>query len=377
MRHEGARDDLTRAEILALLGTGGPRPRAEIAQQLGLGGATVTAHAKRLLADGFVSEDPAEVIGAGRPRIPLRLMPDAAHVLGLRVAVDRVVGVIVRLDGSIVEEFTEPVSVAADPVGELAEIIRRRTRGNPRVRGVGVSVPGVVDSRSGTVRLSAILRWQDVPLGAELQRELELPLMVDNDLHATTTAELLFGLGREYDDFLMLGLGDGIGLGVVLNRQVRRGPDGTAGELGHAPIDPDDGPLCNCGARGCLQAYVGEHALVREARHRGLIGPRSGIRHVLRRAEEGDPGTVALLGELGRLLGRSIAGFVNVLAVHALQVIGESWRLWPYLESGFVTTARSGILAPLRDLEVRVEPWRDTAHARGAACLLLAGGMTW
>ncbi|MFD7160589.1 ROK family protein [Kribbella sp. NPDC059898] len=369
------RDDLTRAEILLLLGSAGPLSRAEIATRLGRGRATVTEHARRLLAAGMVRELPAQAGSAGRPRVPLELVPDAGHVLGLRVTVDRVVGAVIRLDGEIVEEFVREAPVRSAGVDGLVEIVEEEfaARSSYPLHGVGVALPGVVDLGTGAVRMSATLGWRDADLGATLARRIDVPVLVDNDLHASTTAELLFGMGRDHDDFLVLGIGDGVALGMVLDRRVHRGPDGTAGELGHTTIDPA-GPLCNCGNRGCLQAFVSSDALIAQARADHLIGPRAGLGGLRRSAAEGTPGAVDLLHEAGERLGRAVAGVVTVLAVRAVKVIGESHILWPYLEPGFTSATNASLLPPLHDLEVRVKPWREIEHARGAASLLLAHG---
>lgn len=369
------RDDLTRAEILLLLGSAGPLSRAEVATRLGRGRATVTEHARRLLATGMIRELPAQGGAAGRPRVPLELVPDAGHVLGLRVTVDRVVGAVIRLDGEIVEEFVREAPVSSAGVEGLVRLVAGEfeARSSYPLHGVGVALPGVVDPRTGTVRMSATLGWRDADLGAALGARIDVPVLVDNDLHASTTAELLFGMGRDHDDFLVLGIGDGVALGMVLDRRVHRGPDGTAGELGHTPIEPD-GPLCNCGNRGCLQAFVSSDALIAQAREAHLIGPRAGLAGLVRVAADGTPDAVGLLRQAGERLGRSIAGMVNVLAVPAVKVIGESHVLWPYLEPGFTTATDASLLPPLHDLEIRVGPWRDIEHARGAASLVLAHG---
>ncbi|MFF2502641.1 ROK family protein [Streptomyces sp. NPDC058067] len=376
MTRRQVRGDLTRTEILALLGAAGPLGRAEIAHRLGLGAATVTEHTRRLLAEGFLRELPPRTSGTGRPRVPLQLVPDAAHVLGVRIAVDHLAGVVVGLDGQIVDEFRLPLRIADAPVPLLVETLLREIdarRDTTPVRGIGVAVPGMTDPESGVVRLSGIMGWRELPLGRELSCRLPVPVLVDNDLRASTTAELLFGMGRERDDFLVLGIGDGLGLGVVLGRSVQCGADGSSGEFGHLPVDPA-GPRCTCGNRGCLQALAGQSALVEQARRAGVSGLGEGLPGLVGAAERGEPAVLGILAEAGALLGRCVAGVVNVLAVKAVKVIGEGHVLWPFLGPSFEAAAAAGVIEPLRDPEITVAPWRDIEHARGAACLLLARG---
>jgi len=379
--HPRYREDLTRTEILALLGAG-PLNRSQIAVRLGLGAATVTEHTRRLVGLGYIRELAPQVSGPGRPRVPLEVVPDAAYTLGLRVHPTHVVGVLVRLDGSEVDRFELPFDPANDPVSQLADACARAFAENTdaaapvsRIRGVGVALPGVIDPSTGTVRLSPRLGWTDMPLGPLLAERLPVPVLIDNDTRASTTAELLFGAGREHDDFLVLAIGDGVGMGIVLGRRVHRGPDGVAGEFGHVPIDPD-GPPCSCGRRGCVEAYVADYALAARARELGLATEALSGKPTIEglRGAAGDPGVAALLAETGALLGRAVAGVVNVLAVRAMTVIGESHVLWPYLEPGFTEAVAAGVVA-FPDLDVRVRPWDDSAHARGAASLVLAASI--
>ncbi|MFE2093131.1 winged helix-turn-helix transcriptional regulator [Streptomyces sp. NPDC059460] len=108
MAKRPAHGDLVQTEILALLGAAGPLSRAEVAHRLNLGAATVTDHPRRLIGEGFLRELEPRASGTGRPRVPLQLVPDVAHVLGLRVAVDHLVGVVVRLDGRITTSSASP-----------------------------------------------------------------------------------------------------------------------------------------------------------------------------------------------------------------------------------------------------------------------------
>jgi predicted NBD/HSP70 family sugar kinase len=379
-RRNSHRDDLTRIEILALLGNTGPLNRSEIADRLGLGPATVTEHTRRLVAGGYLLELPPLVAGVGRPRVPLSVQPDAAYTVGLRVSPTHVVRVAVRLDGTVVRQDTEPFEPARNPIEQLAALatglITAPDLGG-RVRGVGVALPGLINPTTGSVTMSPRLGWSDLPLGPLLGDRLPVPVLVDNDLRASTTTELLFGTGRAHDDFLVLGIGDGIGMGIVLDRRIHRGRHGYGGEFGHLQVVPD-GPPCLCGARGCLDAVLGSAAIVRTATERGLLPPPPPAAapdlEAVRLAAAGSPALRALLTELGGILGRAVAGVVNLLAVRAVTVIGESHVLWPYLEPGFRAATDTGVLAPLRDLTVMVRPWHDSAHARGAASLALARG---
>ncbi|MFI1092475.1 ROK family protein [Streptomyces sp. NPDC020917] len=370
------RQDLLGSEILVLLGHG-PLNRSEIAAQLGLGAATVSEHTRRLLALGYVRELPAQVVGRGRPRVPLAVVPDAAYTLGLRIHPTHVVGVVLRLDGSEVRRLYLPFDPNDDPVEQIVtactDVLGEPAVGD-RIRGIGIALPGIIDPWTGTARLSPRLGWTNLPLGPMLSARLPVPVLVDNDTRASTTAELLYGIGRDHDDFLTLAIGDGVGMGIVLDRRVHRGPDGLASEFGHVTLDLD-GPACPCGKRGCVEAYVADHALAAQAVAQGLATSPPTVAELHALAEAGNSGVRTLLHASGAILGRAVAGVVNVLAVRAMTVIGESNILWPYLAAGFTEAIDACVVLPLAELEVTVRPWDDSAHARGAASLVLAAAI--
>src|SRR5690606_39787496 len=105
---------------------------------------------------------------------------------------------------------------------------------------------------------------------------LQLPVRAENDVNSLAMAERLYGTGRRHESFLVVTIGTGVGAGIVVDGVVLRGAAGGAGEIGHTPV-VDDGPVCMCGNHGCLEAFVGEAALVRDARARGILADTAGM----------------------------------------------------------------------------------------------------
>lgn len=387
--------DMTRTAVLALLARGGPLSRAEIAERLGLSPATLTASTRRLLAEGLVVEgDPRSASPTGRPSIPLALVPESVHVLGVQVAHGHVTGVLVRLDAQIVHTFRRAFDpAAADAVDTLIALIRTEIdaaagRGLT-LAGLGVAVPGVVDPDSGTLRMSVRLGWTGMPLAARLRLALKLPVFVDNDISAVTAAERLYGPGADCADFLLLAIGEGIGMGMVLDGAPYRGAAGAAGEFGHLPVLPD-GPECSCGNRGCLETQVSTESLLHRARRRGILPDGSELEDLLAvaagkgagkedgvgagdeaGAAGGQAAALALLAESGELLGRSLAGTVNLLGPERVVLIGEIVPLWPHLEPSFRAALGRHLLPGVREIAVDVRPWSDELIAAGAARVVL------
>jgi len=368
--------DMTRTAVLAVLARRGPLSRAEVAERLGLSPATVTTITRRLLADGMVAEGGPRTPPTGRPSIPLALVPDSAHALGVQVAREHVTMVLTRLDASVVSGFRQAFDPAApDAVERLTDLIRAEIDDAARhglpLLGVGVAVPGVVEPETGTLRMSVRLGWTGLPLAATLRNALGVPVLVDNDISAVTATERLYGPGADCADFLLVAIGQGIGLGMVLDGAPYRGADGAAGEFGHLPVLPD-GPVCSCGNRGCLETQVSTESLLRRAAELGILAPDAELGQLGLAAEQGSPAAVALLAEAGELLGRALAGAVNLLGPRLVIVIGEIVPLWPRLAEPFNRALAAHLLPCVRQTRIEVRRWDDGLIAVAAAGIVLA-----
>lgn len=368
--------NMTRAAVLALLARQGPLSRAEVAERLDLSPATVTSITRKLLAEGLVTEGGPRAPQTGRPSIPVALVPQAAHAIGVQVAHEHVNVVLTRLDATAVHGQAHKFDPAAPgALGELTDFVKAEAgyaadRGLPLL-GVGVAVPGVVDPETGTLRMSVRLGWTGMPLAALLRTALGLPVFVDNDISAVTAAERLYGPGADCSDFLLVAIGQGIGLGMVLDGAPYRGAAGAAGELGHVPV-LSDGPVCSCGNRGCLETQVSTEALLRRARELGAVPPEGDLAALRAAADRGADAAVALLGQAGNLLGKVLAGSVNLLGPQALVVIGEITLLWPHLAADFHRSLRAHLIPGAREVRVDVRAWDEWLIARGAAGIALA-----
>lgn len=327
---------------------------------------------KALLRQGLVRVVDQAPSRGGRPALLLDLVPSAAHAVGVKIAHDHVVGVRVDLDAEVVDRFEEPFD-ASDPgaIGRIGTLVRAHLAANhtPALLGMGLGVPGVVNGRTGAVD-APTLGWEGVPLGSMLERELDLPVLVDNDVNTLAIAERLYGLGQDAESFLTVTIGRGVGLGIVLGGDVYRGVHGGAGEFGHVPVS-EDGPRCTCGKRGCLEAYVGDAALVASARADGVLKRSGDVDDLRTLADRGDERALAVYARAAATLGRAVGGLVNVFAPQLVIVSGEGTQAWPHLSKPFERAFRAAVFAPLAGVEIAVDPWDDAKWARGAAALVL------
>lgn len=374
MIRPGSRTDVNRSAVLAQLGAQGPTSRADLARVLGVSPALMTQLTKDLLADGLVVELDHSPSQGGRPARKLGLATDAGRAIGVKVAADHVAFVEVGIDGTVVRSASEPfaadaITVLADLAASIRRFIGDSTSGP--LLGVGVGLPGDVDQQHSGIVDSAQLGWRQMPVGETLRRELGLPVLVENNVNALAMAERLYGVGRRHEDFLVVTIGTGVGSGIVEDGVVLRGANGGAGEIGHFPT-AEDGELCSCGNRGCLETLIGEAAIVRSARRAGVIGESAGIAELQAAADGGDVGAAGIFAAAGRRLGRTLAGIVHTLDPEVVIVLGEGTASWRHWSPGFEPAFRSALLPARRGVGVVVETWQDEGWAQGAAALVLA-----
>lgn len=375
---KGLSRDLNRAAILRLIGAAGPIARNRIADTLSLSPATVTSVTRELLELGVIRVADRAPSRGGRPALLLELVHGAATAFGVKIAPDHLVGVRVDLDARVLESFETPFSAAApDAVDRLGDVLAgwlEATPGSAPLLGVGLGLPGIVDARSRLVN-SPMFGWRDLPLNRILQRRLRVPVLADNDVNTLAVSERLYGRGREVEHFVTVTIGRGVGLGIVAGGDVYHGFGGGAGEFGHVSA-VDDGPVCSCGKRGCLEAVVADPALVAEARSAGLLSKRQGIESLRALADAGDSAAVAIFARAGGVLGRAVAGLVNVLSPELVLVSGEGTQAWRHMVAEFDRVLRTSIFPPLRGVTVEVDPWDDVKWAIGAAALVLRASFT-
>ncbi|AGL14889.1 ROK family protein [Actinoplanes sp. N902-109] len=320
----------------------------------GLTRATVSTLVDDLIAGGLLTEvDPAPRSGAGRPALGLRLAADGPAGLGLEINVDYQAACVVDLTGTvrhrIVEAGDQRQAGALDALAALATLARQRAESDGlTVAGAALAVPGLVTA-AGVVRVAPNLGWQDVTIGTELGG---LPLTVDNEANLAALSEL--GTGLLPPSFVYVSGEIGIGAGIVLDGALYRGVRGWSGEIGHIAIDAS-GPPCRCGARGCLEQYAGQEAMLRTAGVTSVAGL-----------------TGADLTIAGTALGTAVATVVNLLDVDTIVLGGIYAPLMPALQPAIDAEIGRRMLTAA-PIQLRAAAFGPDAAMRGAAGAVLRG----
>jgi len=191
---------------------------------------------------------------------------------------------------------------------------------NKDILGIGLGVPGPVDIAGGIVySLTNIPGWKNVPLRRILKKELRLPVFLDNDAKLMCLAEARLGAARRVKDALCVTLGTGVGGGLIFGGKIYRGANFAAGEIGHAPVN-EYGPRCNCGGRGCLEVYVGNRVILRQAKK--ILKRPVSLEEVTRLAKKGNKRALGIWSEAGVHLGIALTGAVNLLNLEAIVIGG-------------------------------------------------------
>lgn len=260
---------LNRMTILNLIKNYQPIGRQDLAHMTGLTPAAITGIIRQLLELNLVEERGLGKSNGGRRPMKLVFNGQAGYVIGLEVThAETIMGVADLTNQptdikTIALDMTEPERGLPALVNHVNELMRDH---GANFLGIGIAFPGLLQASSGIVRRSVNLGpgWDGFPLREYLTERLEKPIFIENNSNASVLAERWFGGGTNYRDLVYVNLGEGISAGIILDDHILQGFSGYAGEIGHI-VMATDGPLCNCGNRGCLEALCGIPALVRQA----------------------------------------------------------------------------------------------------------------
>jgi len=240
---------------------------------------------------------------------------------------------VVSQTGEIITRGIIPTRSSAGPEktsARVADWFRTEAGVEAGARGAGVGCAGLINSEEGVLYSSPNLPgWKDVPLREIFSENLSLPVVVDNDVNCAAYGEFLFGSGRDFDNFVCVTLGTGVGGGLIIGGRMYRGFSGQAGELGHTKIVAG-GELCSCGSRGCLEAYIKADAIVERARKiiSGgkesflLTSERFTVRDIAAAADNGDGAALETLRITGWYLGVGLSNVVHLINPGAIAVGG-------------------------------------------------------
>ncbi|TAM70608.1 MAG: ROK family transcriptional regulator [Microbacteriaceae bacterium] len=320
--------EANRGRIVDAVKKHGGLTQVELAGTTGLSPATVSNIVKELVGVGTLHTSPSTRSGRRAQYVTL------AHALGLVVGVHfstrhmRIA--LTDVTHTILAEQHMPLARDHRADHELdktalliADLLESVDAHGDDVLAVGIALPAPLSRVNGTTARSGIMRgWDGVNVADVMRARIKCPVFVDNSSNLSALAELRLGAARGKSDFVLVDVGDGIGSGIVIGGRVIRGHSGAAGEFGHMTIR-ENGPLCRCGNRGCLEAIAGGPAIVAELRERH---PSLKLSDLVVRAMSGDSECIRAIADAGRHIGVAAGNLCNLLDPERIVVGGELAR---------------------------------------------------
>ena len=314
--------------ILKLIYERGSISRQEISKIIGLTPATVTNITGELLEDGFIMELPSfeEKAGSGRKAIPLAINPSSGYVIGVdigprivRISTSDLLGHLSNIDTIQYDDQTEERLLEL-LIEKLKVLIEDRD-----ILGIGIGIPGLVDTVSGELKFSPNLGWRNLKLAKPIRDALGLPVVVENNVKTMALAEKWFGKGKKSNNFVLVYVSLGIGAGVIIDGKIYRGANNGAGEIGHTVVS-EDGEICNCGKRGCLETFASARAIIKK--FKGVSGDEdSDINEIKIAIEKGENRAIEIVENAGYYLGIGISNLVNMFDPEMIILSGRVIRL--------------------------------------------------
>jgi len=362
--------------ILALIRQGQCTTRADIQQATGLSRVTVGQRVDALLAAGLIREGGRGVSTGGRRPLHLEFDEDAGTVVAMALNTRHATVGVLDLGAHLLHSEDMPADVHRPPEEMLSDlwatslrVLRRAGRKKASIVGVGVSVPGPVDPRTGRLNEPPIMTgWHDYDIAGQVHRWIPVPVTVENDANAMAIGEMR----ANYPDapaLVFLKVSTGIGAGITLNGQIWAGYDGGAGDIGHMRVGGSDGRVCSCGATGCLAATASGGAMATRLREEGY-GQVQSARDVAELVRRGNPAATALVAAAGDRIGEVMAALVSVVNPQTV-VIGGDLASPALLSAVISSMIPRSMPRATRNLRVELSSLGEAASLTGLATLVL------
>ncbi len=317
-------------------------------------------------------------------------MPRLQYAIGVDLGGTTIKTGLVSSDGKIIVQSKYPTLGDHGPKAVIGQIQRSIEEVFPsakgkKLRGIGIGSPGIVDEEGGIVKDPPnFAEWHNVPLGNAVKKIFKQHVRVENDANVAAIAEAKFGAGKRHPNFLFVIWGTGVGGGIILDGKIYRGPFGGAGEIGHVCIDYK-GLQCNCGAAGCVEAYVGQRYLSQRTVERLKSHPESLILALVNgdvskvepklisdAALKGDTLAREIFMEAGTLLGVALGSVLNTVDLRVIIIGGGISAAGDFVFTAIKKSVQSHVMKPMRqDITVLPAKLGNSAGILGAAGLVL------
>jgi predicted NBD/HSP70 family sugar kinase len=375
---------INRFHVMDAIRRFGPVSRVEISEFTELSPTTVSAITAALLDDRLIA--PLQVgavrdAGRGRPRVMLTLNPDAARVVGVKLAPDQITVAVTNFCADVLRTLSLPIRINRQTAAVTADLVEDGVRRcvsdvdleMSDISGVCVGLPGIVERAAGVCRQSPIFGERDVPFANDLTQRLGVPASIDSDVNLVTLAEHWFGQARELNDFLVVNVEQSLALGILHNGELCRGANGLSPDLGDLMVGPPHSGGGRLAAIASEASVLGEaDALLSRGDPDSAFRVDRGMALLLQRAADGDPHCVRVLAVAGEALGFAIANLITLFAPPKVIISGRAMAVSEHFVGPLRKTIAALLPPSLADVaEIVVREWTEAIWVRGAAAMTL------
>ncbi|MGI6114372.1 MAG: ROK family transcriptional regulator [Mahellales bacterium] len=372
-----------RALVLDTIRRNGSISRIEISRQTLLTPTAVSDIIRQLASMKLIREKGEDISTGGRKPILLELNSDACYAIGIDIDEHKATGIILNLAAETVHVSSLDIGDKDEDkvIGVIINLIEDMVQGYgitmDKVLGIGLGVPGMVDKKTGRVLYAPNLGWKNFPIIDKLKNSFKVPMLLENEAWATGIAEYWVGLARQWENFVCINIRTGVGSGIFINGSIYTGARGTAGEVGHSTV-ANDGPLCSCGNRGCLESMVSTPALVKRYEERLNLGQGSTLQEIISSYGKGNRAVKDVLEETGVYIGIGIANIINILNPSSIILGGDITTYGHIILDTIKDTVRKRALdVPASNTEIFISQLGLLGPAIGAGAIVLKNAFSF
>lgn len=399
--------EMNESIILDLIRTSGGISRKSLADKTGLSPTASGAIVRKLLNNGYIWEVGEGESSGGRKPVMLELKPRSYFAFGFDIDVRYIYTTVLDLTGGVVYRHKlnndsglstrQAVEMTAQ---EYKKALSELKLSGSRILGAGVSVPGMMELETRKIVLAPNLGWSNADLLGPLHKTLNIPIYLDNESMCSANCENWLGQCRDVEDFICINIESGIGAGIFMSGKMYRGFSGSAGEIGHIPVD-ENGPQCKCGNRGCLETVASINGMAARASGRikaagsqapggqRTAGQRTAgrpeaetaellpdmtvdlaFKNLLERARKGDPESLGIFEDAAVSLGKALANLINTLNPQKI-VLGKRFPEYSELMLDRIreTAGKYALPYPSAHVDIVSSEFGEDSSALGAAII--------
>lgn len=358
---------LQKIKILQNLYFQGPKTNTEICEYFNISSPTTIRLLNQLIAEGWVKKNGHGKSAGGRKPDLYRLESESFFVMGIQLERSRIKMAIFDNYNKKVAQFEDQFQIEGDNglvdhiYAKAIQLLKDSKLEQEKLLGIGVSMPGLVSSAEGKNFTYFIKDEESVSLEEILRQKFNKPVYILNDAKSACLAESNFGLAHNKQDVLVISMDWGIGLGIIIDGKVYQGSSGFAGEFGHIPLI-DDGLLCHCGKRGCLETVASGLALTRMAQEGIRAGESTSLNNLSKQdlenlqptsiidaANMGDQFSINILSKVGINLGKGLAILIQLFNPELIILEGKFAKAEQFITIPIQQSINTFCMAQLRE----------------------------